>query len=109
VEQDYAKAMECYQQSADMDNAYAYTGIGDLYRYGKGVEQDYAKAAEYYTLAAEQGVPDGLFLLGECCYERQDLDKAAEWYRKALEAGYEPKETEQAHLKEVLGDGYQQK
>jgi hypothetical protein len=63
---------------------------------------------EYYTLAAEQGVPVAMFNLGECCYLGQgvekDLDKAAEWYRKALEAGYEPGEEEQAHLKAVLGD-----
>lgn len=81
------------------------------YFYGKGVEQDYAKAVEYYTLAAEQGEPAGLFGLGECYYLGQglekDLDKATEWYRKALEAGFEPDETDQAHLKEVLGDEYQ--
>jgi len=44
-----------------------------------------------------------LFGLGDCCYEgngtEKDLDQAAEWYRKALEAGYEPDETDQAHLK----------
>ncbi len=39
----------------------------------------------------------------------KDLDKAAEWYRKALEAGYEPSEEDQEHLKDVLGDEYQQK
>ena len=54
-----------------------------------------------------------MFGLGECCYEGKGLEKdpgkAAEWYRKALEAGYEPDEEAQAHLKDVLGDGYQQK
>ena len=54
-----------------------------------------------------------MFGLGECCYEgkglEKDLDKAAEWYRKALEAGFEPDEEDQARLKEVLGDEYQQK
>jgi hypothetical protein len=67
------------------------------------VEQDYAKAFEYYILAAEKGDPAGLFGLGDCCYEgngtEKDLDQAAEWYRKALEAGYEPDETDRAHLK----------
>ena len=73
----------------------------------------YAKAVEYFTLAAEQGEPAGMFCLGECFYEGQgrekDPDKAAEWYRKALDAGFEPDEEEQAHLKEVLGDEYQPK
>ena len=61
----------------------------------------------------EQGVPDAMFGLGECCYEgkglEKDPDKAAEWYRKALDAGYEPDETDQEHLKALLGDEYQQK
>ena len=52
--------------------------------------------------------PAGLFGQEDCGYEgngtEKDLDKAAEWYRKALEAGYEPGEEEQAHLKAVLGD-----
>ena len=68
---------------------------------------------EYYVLAAEQGEPIGMFDIGECYYLGQgvekDPDKAAEWYRKALEAGYEPDEEAQAHLKDVLGDEYQQK
>jgi hypothetical protein len=34
-------------------------------------------------------------------------EKAA--YRKALDAGYEPDETDQEHLKALLGDEYQQK
>ena len=106
-------AREYYQQAADLGDALAYTGLGDLYRDGKGVEQDYAKAVEYYTLAAEQGEPAGFFDLGECCYLGQgmekDLDKAAEWYRKALEAGYEPEEEDEEHLKAVLGDEYQEK
>ena len=49
-----------------------------------------------------------IFFEGEKTYEK-DLDKAAEWYWKALEAGYEPDEGDQAHLKDVLGDEYQQK
>ena len=54
-----------------------------------------------------------MFAIGEC-YDlgqgvKKDLDKAAKWYRRALDAGYEPDEEDQARLKEVLGDEYQQK
>ncbi len=38
----------------------------------------------------------------------KDPDQAAEWYRKALEAGHEPNEEEQAHLREVPGNDYTQ-
>ncbi len=113
VEQDYDLAQKYYLKAVDLGDSYAYAGLGDLYRGGKGVEQDYAKAVEYYTLAADQGVPAGMFGLGECCYEGKGLEKdpgkAAEWYRKALEAGYVPREEDQAHLKDVLGDEYTQK
>ena len=68
---------------------------------------------EYFTQGAEQGMPNAMFGLGDCCYlghgVEKDLDKAAEWYRKALEAGYTPTEEDQTHLKEVLGDEYQPK
>ena len=68
---------------------------------------------EYFTLAAEQGYPPALFSVGDCYYlglgVEKDPDKAAEYYRKALDAGYDPDEEDEAHLKAVLGDGYQQK
>ena len=32
------------------------------------------------------------------------MEIAAEWYRKSLDAGYEPDEVDQEHLKAVLGD-----
>ena len=57
-------------------------------------------------------MPDAMFALGDFCYEgiilEKDPEKAAEWYRKALDAGYEPEEEDQARLKEVLGDDYAQ-
>ena len=58
-------------------------------------------------------MPEAMISLGSCYYDgtgqEKDLDKAAEWYRKALDAGYEPTEEEQAFLKETLGDEYPQK
>jgi len=58
-------------------------------------------------------VPDAMFRIGEC-YElgqgvKKDVDKAAKWYRRALDAGYESDEEDQARLKEVLGEEYQPK
>ena len=46
-------------------------------------------------------------MIGDCCFEgkgtEKDLKKAAEWYQKALDAGYEPDETDMMHIKEALG------
>ena len=110
--EDYGKAMEYFQLAADLGNAEGWRGIGYLYQYGLGVEQDYDKTLEYFSLAAEQGEPGAMFAIGECYHlgqgVKKDLDKAAKWYRRALDAGYEPDEEDQAHLKEVLGNAYQQ-
>ena len=70
---------------------------------------DYAKAVEYFTQAAESGIPEAFFGLGECYYAgkgvEKDPEKAAEYYRQALDAGYELTDpTEQEHVKEVLGE-----
>jgi hypothetical protein len=84
-----------------------------MYEKGDGVKQDYDKAVDYYRLSAEQENPDGLFGLGDCYYFgyglEKDDQKAAEYYRRALAAGYTPEEEDQARLKELLGDEYQQK
>ena len=110
VEQDYEKAVEYYQLAADQGNADAQYNLGYSYYFGEGVEQDYEKAVEYYQLTADQEVPAAMFALGDCYYlgngVDQDLKKAEEWYQKALDAGYEPDETDQEHLIDVLGEGY---
>ena len=71
------------------------------------MEQDYNEAFRLYQLAADQAFPVAMFAVGDCYYlgtgAEKDLGAAAEWYQKALDAGYEPDETDQAHLKEVLG------
>ena len=98
-----------------MESTVAEMTAEELYQTGKEAfdAEDYGKAMEYYQPAADLGAPEAMFALGECFYEgkgtEKDLNRAAEWYRKALEAGYEPNEQEQEHLKAVLGDGYQQK
>ena len=104
--------MEYYQLAADGGVAAGWRSIGFLYQYGLGVELDYGKAYDCFQRAAEQGDLQAMFNLGEYFREgkaqEKDLDKAAEWYRKALDAGYQPKEEEQEILKAVLGDSYTQ-
>ncbi len=69
--------------------------------------RDFGKAVELIAKAADQAFPVAMFAVGDCYYlgtgAEKDLGAAAEWYQKALDAGYEPDETDQAHLKEVLG------
>ena len=78
-----------------------------LHFFGFGVEQDYGEALRLFRLSAEKGYKDGIFAVGECYYlgtgVEKDLKAAAEWYRKALDAGFEPRDDEEAaHLKELI-------
>jgi len=45
--QDYAKALECWNQAAELGSAEAYFNIGSAYNNGVGVEMDKKKATHY--------------------------------------------------------------
>lgn len=55
VQQDYEKAAEFYERSAEGGDAEAAGLLGVLYADGTGVEQDYGKAAELYERAVADG------------------------------------------------------
>ena len=107
VEQDYGKMLEYFRLAVDQGNANAQFNLGFAYYSGMGVDQDYDEAFRLYQLAADQEFPVAMFAVGDCYFlgngVEKDLQQAAEWYRKSLDAGYEPDETDRAHMKEVLG------
>ena len=109
VEQDYEMARKYYQLAADQGDEVAQYNLGINCYFGTGMEQDYSGAYRYFCLAAEQGYPAGIFAVGECYYlgtgVEKDLKAAAEWYRKALDAGFVPRDAEEtAHINELLPD-----
>jgi len=55
VEQNYEKAMECYQAALEEGSEYARVSIGLMYENGSGVEQSLEKAVECYREAADRG------------------------------------------------------
>ena len=55
VVQDYIKAVEWYQKSAERGNSIAQNNLGYMYENGQGVIQNYTKAIEWYQKAAKQG------------------------------------------------------
>ncbi len=66
VPQDYAKAMEYYEQSARMGNLRALGNLGYCYYYGRSIPQDYAKAYHYFVLGVLLGNdPNCLYKLGD--------------------------------------------
>lgn len=48
------KAMEYYQQAADLGSVLGLNYIGEIYREGKGVPKDYKKTESYYLKAAKK-------------------------------------------------------
>ncbi|MGD0961362.1 MAG: tetratricopeptide repeat protein [Methylomonas sp.] len=92
VEQDKARALSLYQQSAEKGYAEAQLLLGIIYDQGIGVAQDYSQALFWYRQAAEQGYAKAQFNLAAMYDEglgvAQDLSMAAGWYRKAAEQGY---------------------
>lgn len=61
--QDYEKALQYYQQSADKGCCKAFISLGNIYKKGLGVEPDYAKAYEYYQEAYKLGDPQAAKIL----------------------------------------------
>lgn len=91
VDQDFTKAAEWSQKSADQGDDLAQLILGWLYEEGDGVNQDYTKAAEWFQKSADQDNAIAQSSLG-AMYEggkgvRQDYTKASKLYQKAADQG----------------------
>ena len=60
---------------------------GHAHRDGVGVRQDYGMAAKFYAKASQEGIPEGMYNLGQLHYHgrgvQRDYDLARHWYVKA--------------------------
>lgn len=88
---DYAKAVRCYLEAANIDYAPAQDKMGIMYRDGLGVERDYKQALYWFDQAAGQGYTKSQSRIGQM-YDsgkgvEKDYQKASEWYRLAAENG----------------------
>ncbi|MCH5328112.1 MAG: sel1 repeat family protein [Coprobacter sp.] len=92
VKQNYSKAIEWFNKSANQDFSPAQFNLGNIYRLGHGVNKDYSKAKEWYLLAANQGNAGAQFNLG-CMYRDglgvpPDYTIAYKWFIKSAEQDY---------------------
>lgn len=87
VEQDYGKAKEYYEKSAQEDYPKAFAKIGYLYAKGKGVEVDFGKAIEFLEKGISKGDAESMHNLGELYFcgtgVEKDVDKALELFKAA--------------------------
>ncbi|KAI8372166.1 hypothetical protein BD560DRAFT_395362 [Blakeslea trispora] len=66
IQQNYARAFECYQSAASQADApfpYAQHMLGEMFLYGEGVPQDMAVAKEWFQIASTQGYEPSLIKL----------------------------------------------
>lgn len=91
VEQDYAKALECYQKAAELGYDVAQCDLAYMYKTGKGTPKDMEKAFYWYMKSAEQGFSDAQLELGVLYHNgtgvKQDYMKSYYWYKKAADQG----------------------
>lgn len=72
VDQDYQKAFEWYEKSANQGLASSQSRLGTMYRYGKGVDINHSKASRWYWRAAEQGDQDAQYHVGTIYISNKD-------------------------------------
>ncbi len=83
---DYATALRLLFPLAEQGNARAQLNLGVMYNNGWGVTQNDAEAAKWFRKAAEQGLANAQYLVGNM-YVLQDYLEAVKWYRLAADQG----------------------
>ena len=106
VEQDSAKAVDCFTRAADAGDSNAQFNLAVCYTQGLGCVRDDEKAFRYFSLAAAQGDRKAQLQVGVCHIVGRgttlDESAAATAFRSAAEAG-DP--TAQYNLGVCLGKG----
>ncbi|WQW56954.1 sel1 repeat family protein [Helicobacter pylori] len=91
--QDFSKARKYFEKACGLNNGGGCSGLGFLYKSGKGVKQDLTKAAQLYSKACDLNNSVGCGALG-MLYEfgqgvEKNLTKAAYFYSKACKLGFQ--------------------
>ncbi len=89
--QDYEKAVEWYQKSAEQGDSDAQSRLGKLYATGRGVPRDYQKALAWLEKAARQNDAEAQFNLG-VMYQfglgvQENYLKVEKWWKAAAKRG----------------------
>ena len=86
-----AEAARLCRAGAGHGDAHAQSGLGNMYRSGRGVPQDFAEALRWYRKAASQGDADAQYSLANMYRKGQgmprDYAEALRWYREAADKG----------------------
>ena len=77
VEQDCAKALECWEKAAAMGHGRAASSAAMVYLSGEGVKEDAAQGRQPAERGANLKDPYGLVLMGELYFQTGKMEEAA--------------------------------
>ncbi len=91
--QDFAKSLEYYMKSAELEYTPAYNQVGIIYSYGYGVTEDQEEAFKWFLKGAETGDDVAQYNVGINYLQgrgtKKDRDKAKEYLLLSAAQGYE--------------------
>lgn len=90
VLKDDSRAVSWYRKAAELGDGQGARCYADMLMAGKGVARDMNLALEYYAAAANKGVPEAAFVMGEYFRNCGEMEFALKAYRVAYQGGYAP-------------------
>jgi TPR repeat protein len=99
VEQDAAKAVDCFRKAAESGHAEAQHNLGTCYLDGTGLARSETEAAKWFEKAAKQGLQESYYPLGICYYNLEQYVEAYAWALAAASHG-------DTRLREMLDSMY---
>lgn len=91
--QNMQKAAFWYKKAADLGDGNGARCFADMLMAGKGVERNFPHAMHYYADAADKGVLEAAFVLGEFHRNNGEHENALKAYQTAADGGYYPAQT----------------
>ena len=90
LKHDFRQAAFWYKKAADLGDGNGSRCYADMLMTGSGVERNAQQAMRYYADAADKGVPEAAFVLGEFYRSAGDSENAFKAYQQAYNNGYAP-------------------
>lgn len=98
---DFVRALEYFQQAAQLGSSTASFYLGIMYENGHGVPQDYIRALHWYHKAAYEGDLDAMYVVGVILrdkLERPYLREAMQWFFKAAKRNHTSSQVQVARM-----------
>lgn len=88
--QNLQQACFWYKKAADMGDGNGARNYADMLMTGRGVQPNQREAIKYYAQAADAGIPEAAFVMGEYLRNAGDRANALKAYQQAVDGGYAP-------------------